>query len=424
MNYITISKPLINNMGNVSRLEAVIIGPDFSKVHYFEVESKYEKYLCVERCDAFVVSLLYFALVNGYNIRSEAAISEKLYYQLTSILIPTMNNYYPDRFHKISITADISNQMIENAKGVGCAVSGGVDSFYTIISNMNHLAKDYRVTHLLVANSFNVFYGDNDTRKRFKEIADNAQIIADDLKIPLVKIYSNHSEFWFPHYQNVFCAKYASYPLALQKLFGKYYFSSGYEYKDFSFTTSDWDSSHYDAVSAPNLSTENFDFILSGGGINRANKIKYIADNSTVQKYLQVCNLQKENCSVCNKCMRTEIVLYSIGMLNCFSKSFDLNKFEKYKNKYILKMMYQRGIFDKENINLLKDNNIKIPSIIIVKSKLLRILYLIKELFVKNKTILKIYKRIRRSDDTIMLEDIERYNVDKEFAKDCDNGII
>ena len=83
MKSLIISKPCIVELGKKVLLQADIISEKFNKPYFFEVESKYADYLCEQRADAFVLGLLYFAMVNGYNIKCEAPMSEKLFYQLT-----------------------------------------------------------------------------------------------------------------------------------------------------------------------------------------------------------------------------------------------------------------------------------------------------------------------------------------------------
>ena len=424
MKQITIGKPYIKECGEFTRLEAVIQGSDFEKVHYFEVQKEYGKYLCHERSDAFVVSLFYFALVNGYNMKCTVPMSEQLYYQLTRVLMPAMVKYHPELFQSFKIFAELDNLPIKNEKGVGAAVSGGVDSFYTIVSNLETEAKNHNVTHLLIANSYNIFRGDNDTRKRFSETVKHSKVIADDLGLPLITMYSNHSEFWFKYYQNIFCLKYASYPYALQKLFSVYYFSSGYEYSEFSVTTKDRDSSHYDAISAPQTCNENFSFVLFGGEASRNEKIIKIADHPVVQRRLQVCNLQQENCSVCEKCMRTQFSLYANKKLELFKDSFDIDKFYQNKDKTLIRMLSVRGAFDRDNLDAMQRNGISIPFKVKILGGIRRIYYLFRQVLKKIPFIFKLYNSIKKEDPNSELNIIERYNMDKEFAKSCDSGIV
>lgn len=424
MKEIIIERPYIRTEKGVARLEAIIKGPNFNKVHYFEVQEEYGKYLCYERSDAFVLSLLFFALVNGYNIRCDAPMSEKLYYQLTRILIPSLTRYSPELFANIEIETEIDSIPIKNAKAVGAAVSGGVDSFYTIVTNLNQKASSFNITHLLVGNSYNIFYGDKDTRKRFEETVNNSKVIADELGLPLITIYSNHSEFWFKYYQNMSYLKYSSYTYALQKLFSVYLYSSSFEYVDFDVTPKNHSIAHFDPLTAPQLSNENFTFILSGAELGRAEKILAIADNPVVQKYLQVCNLQQENCSECPKCMRTQYSLYINGKLELFTQSFDINKFYKNKDKVLTDMLKVRGIFDVDNLNQMKKNSINIPFKIKFVGKVKRIYHLFRQLLKSNSFILKIYKCFVKDIPNDEYYEINKYNTDKEYAKKCDEGIV
>lgn len=302
---------------------------------------------------------------------------------------------------------------------------GGVDSFYTIVSNMNTETKEYDITHLLIANSYNIFYGDADTRKRFKETADHAQLIADDLGLPLIRMYSNHSEFWFKRYQNIYCLKYASYPYALQKLFAVYYFSSAYEYSDFTMTPNDYDSAHYDPLSVPQVSNENFSFILCGAEVGRAEKILKIADNPVVQRRLQVCNLQQENCSICAKCMRTQFNLYLNNKLELFNQVFKIDRFYKTKDRELVRMLSARTVFDVDNLKFIESNNISLSLKIRIMGKVGRIYYLFKQLLKRIPIVVIIYRIIKKEDPiSEQFNTIDRYNLDKEFAKACDSGII
>lgn len=424
MNQITIGKPYIVEEENFTRLESVIIGPDFKKIHYFEVQKEYGKYLCYERSDAFVVSLFYFAMTNGYNIVCETPMSERLYFQLSKILMPAMVKYHSDIFYEFSIIAPLESSPIKNAKAVGTAVSGGVDSFYTIISNMDGKVINYNITHLLIANSFNIYRGDKDTRERFKKLVQKSEIIAKELGLPLIQIYTNHSEFWFKNYQNIFCLKYASYPLALQRLFSIYYFSSGYEYSEFQINAKDLDSSHYDALTVPTVCNENFIFYLYGGEASRNKKIQYIADNNIVQRRLQVCNLQLENCSKCEKCMRTQMSLYAINKLELFSASFDISKFYENKDRTLIRMLTVRGPFDQSNLETMKENGIGISKLVIIRGKIGRLYFLIKQLLKKIRILVIVSDYLIRKDPNSMLKEIEKYNTDKDFARQCDSKII
>ena len=55
---------------------------------WFSVPAEYADHLCCERSNAFVIVMLWYAMVTGSDISFEAPISERLYNGLTQNLIP------------------------------------------------------------------------------------------------------------------------------------------------------------------------------------------------------------------------------------------------------------------------------------------------------------------------------------------------
>lgn len=424
MKQLFIGKPHIKEMGQASRLEAAIYSEDFSENYFFEVEKRYGDSLCDERGDAFVLGLFYFALVNGYDIVSEAPMSERLYYQLTLIYIPTVVKNDPDLFKSISITAELDPLPVKNQGAVGTAASGGVDSFYTILKNRNNKAANYNVTHLILTNSFNIYYDAARTRKRFREICVNAEKIARDLRMDLVKIYSNEHNFWYPHYVDLYCFRYISLIYALQKLFSVFHYSTGYQYRDFTFKAVNRDASHYDFFTAHLISSENLTIYSFGGEAGRPEKAGYIADNPVVQRRLQVCNLHTENCSVCEKCLRTQFNLYAHGKLESFEQVFRIDEFYKRKDRTLMGMLSVRGSFEKENLSLLEKNHIPIPLRIRILGNIGYCCHLFRRTFKRIPVIFKIYQLLKKEDSNSELAQLKRYNLERDFAKECNPEIV
>lgn len=57
---------------------------------WFEIEKEYEKYVCVEKEDAFLIAILPYAIKKEMNIKIEGKISSRLSYQLNTYLIPML----------------------------------------------------------------------------------------------------------------------------------------------------------------------------------------------------------------------------------------------------------------------------------------------------------------------------------------------
>ena len=421
---IIIGKPYVKKYGDKSRMESVISVGDTQKTYYFEVDNEYEKYFCAERSDAFFLGLLYFALVRGFDIQCEAPLSEKLYYQITNTYIPTVVNNDPELFNNIEIVADLDANPIKNEGAVGTSASGGIDSFYTIVSNMGLKSKNYNITHLLLTNSFNIYYDEKSTRARYEEICARGEIIANDLGKKFVKIYTNEHDFWYPHYVDLYCFRYMSLPYALQKLFAVYNYSTGYQFNDFTFKASNRDASHYDFFTVHLISNENLTIYSSGGEVGRPKKAACIADNPVVQKRLQVCNLHTENCSVCEKCLRTQFNFYACGKLEKFSEAFNINEFYKRKDKTLIGMLTIRGSFERENIALLKENKIEIPAKVIIMGGIGHTFYVLKQSLKKLPFIYTLYKKLKKVDENNEIVILDKYNLNEKFAKECNPDTI
>ena len=148
-------------------------------------------------------------------------------------------------------------------------------------------------------------------------------------------VYTNHNDFLFDGFVQEYSLRICSYVLALQKLFGVYYVSSGVPFGEFDFASHDSDG--FDVLNLALMSTNSLTFYSSGGEVWRTQKIKRFAYDPFIQKNLKVCNNNDDrNCCTCEKCMRTMLSLDIIGKLPKFKESFDLSAFQRGKFKYLI----------------------------------------------------------------------------------------
>lgn len=128
---------------------------------WYRFPKEYEAYVCVERADAFLTGLLYYAMIYDYDLVIENPVSERLLFQLSTYYIPTLAGT-TDFFHEINIDAVADVRRISNEGAVGTALSCGVDSFYTILKSLEGNYKNYKVTHVLFtdipATIFSLFF--------------------------------------------------------------------------------------------------------------------------------------------------------------------------------------------------------------------------------------------------------------------------
>lgn len=348
---LNIGKPQImmteyDGQQRVRLVSQVIDGSNIrNKELYFEFDVEYADYLDDRGADAFVSMLIYYAMQMNLDIVSEAPISERLYYQLTTYFIPVLAQT-TDFFHQISIIATtyVPTSGSEPAKGVACGFSGGVDSFYTIQKHLNHDLKSYRLTHLLFCDlpAQLVDPGNNTRDKAEQYTKENLSFLdaaAQELGLPIIVARTNvhidfdtekivdkrHGLVWQAGFHAM---KWAACIYAIRRLIGKYYYSSTHDVEHFTMHSSPYDTAYYDTFNVLMLNTEAVTFYSAGSEVSRIKKEEALADFVPAQKYLQVCGpLVDKNCSECKKCIRTQAGFFALGKLDNFEKVFDIEDF-------------------------------------------------------------------------------------------------
>lgn len=364
-----INKPYIKNNRLYSKIEYE------KKVYdmYFEVEDEYKKYLCEDNADSFLVALIPFIVKHNYDVVIDGYISSRLFYQLKTYLLPLLCNQY----HKnnISIECNLTDK-IYNAKGVGASVSCGVDSFYTMLKHQNLIDSKYNITHLTFFNAgSHGDFGGEGARKLFNDRIKFIKKFCLENNYKLVTVDSNMNELIMMEHKKTHSFRTLACVLALQKLFGKYYFASGYHYNDMKL---DEDSAgHYDTLNVQCLSNENLTIYLSGMEVTRMDKIKYISEFAITYNWLNVCIMGDKNCGHCMKCIRTMAELDSIGKLKNYEPVFNVNDYDKHKIKYLSDILFESkisndcdGMYLREITNNYKLNNNKLPFLAVLLSYL------------------------------------------------------
>ena len=311
---------------------------------WFAVPFEYKECLCAERGDAFVVAMLWYAMITGSDIESESPMSEKMVFHITRYLIPALCTD-DNGYRRIKIIGPTTDEPYKNIGGVGTGMSCGVDSFYTLHEYTEEdIPKKYRLTHLSYFNMGAIFHPNREeeekkeyTLKEFYETTDrmseekreNARQVAEQAGMPLVYVKSNlDSDYYRGAYGHTGVYRNCAMALSLQGLFSVYYNSSGGWPGYFDLTLTEG-SQHYEALLCTCLSTESLSFILSDYA-TRAEKTVTIADDKIVQRYLDVC-FCFNSCGKCSKCIRTLVTLDLIGKVDLFGEIFDIEDFKKHR---------------------------------------------------------------------------------------------
>jgi len=248
-----------------------------------------------------------------------------------------------------------------NSKGVISTFTGGVDSFYTLLKNMNTID-----TVLYCIN-----YDINESKKRLLELQLNTvRKVANELQKKVIICKSNQRlllQSSDSPYLDKIKGKYGN-DLWGYFIHGPCIFSNMYnlssKYKTCYIPSSHPRSSNYlwgSSFHIDHLYSSSFLKVIHHGDCSRVDKIKGIiaCNKNIVFKYLKVCYSnpdQQYNCSKCEKCRRTYI---PIGIINreylTQLKTFniDVDNFDEIKEKY-LNINFKKNS-DKDFQNEIKD---------------------------------------------------------------------
>ena len=313
---------------------------------FFEVDKKYADCLCAEGSDAFVIAMLWYAVMTEEDISFEVPMSKRLHEGLTQVLLPALCS---EEYRLIKLTGPLTCEKLECKGAVGTGMTCGIDSFYTL--------RTHKLTHLAYYDSGHTApvpcanggkLSVKDYYNATSEIADKNVAFHDEIarqngleflyiKTNIEKDFYRGGAIYKTMYDNLACT------LAVQKLFKTYISSSSGHGGDLESGLA-IPSQNYENLICDCCKTETLDFISSDRA-KRFEKIEKLADDSTVAEHLDVCfnylcfNPGGKNCGECYGCLKTMVVLDLLGKLDNFEKSFDLEKYYADRRKYI-KILY------------------------------------------------------------------------------------
>lgn len=314
---------------------------------WFSFDSRFEPYLGHGRLDGFLTGLLPTAMNLGEDIDLDGAISEKLFYNMTNLVLPVLNHAFPEwKIITLRPRELDDGRSFSRARGVGTGFSGGVDSFSTWYTHRRSgTPAAYRLTHLVFGNVGS--HGDHDgekARQLFNARFGLIRGFADEAGAELVRMDSNLHElagldFYYSH-----SLRNAAAPLHLQPLLGKYLYSSAFHFRDCA-------AQHGKAIGAldpvlvPHLSTETLEFVSSGIQYTRVEKTRQTVQIDLSRQYLNVCvspGPDGRNCSICDKCARTMLTLELLQSLEKYSRVFDFRRYRRVRTAYLAFLLVAR----------------------------------------------------------------------------------
>ena len=292
-------------------------GEDLPQRLWFSFPRHYEQYL-TSRSDPFVVALLPLAMAAGQNLEVQGEVSSRLAHGMREYR-GAYNSYRPDLFQVVDVEIKNAADRSEKASNgaVGCAFSGGVDSFYTLWSHSgaNEPQPEYRITHGLFVHGFDIRLEDNEN---FETTYGAYQQMFAEMGIDLIRSGTNVRQFCDKYLMWAFAfnAPLVAVGLCLQGLLAKYYVSSSLTYRQMRLEGST--PLFLDSL----LSRDGTEVLHYGAATSRSQKIAVLSGWPVTYTKLRVCweNASGlENCCRCTKCIRTMLALEICGSLDRYS---------------------------------------------------------------------------------------------------------
>lgn len=307
---------------------------------WYETDEESAPGFCIERNDAFVLAVLYFAMITGEDISSEAPLSNEFCHSLNTCLIPLHCNERSG-YRAVRVIAETTSEPLPTRGENGTGISCGVDSLDTVFRYLEEsVDPSHRLSCLCLFNSGAFHYmpemkkcisgkmtvkeWDQEAYRQFCAACEQGKKAADELGLKFTAVDSNISRL----YQGVFLQSHGyrncSFVLALEKMFGHYYYASAGESEKL------WEGLENDASDNVWLySTETVRFYMGSRERTRIEKLNYLSDYDVARRYLHVCCEETYNCGKCGKCFRTLLTLDLIGKMDQFSYAFENIQFYK-----------------------------------------------------------------------------------------------
>jgi hypothetical protein len=213
-----------------------------------------------------------------------------------------------EEFTSVAITADSYYEgQPATSQRKACFFSGGVDSFFSLLKAKEEL------TDIITIRGFDMSLSDSD---RWQKTSSSAQSVADELGIQLHEVECNFGSIikaygkWVEHGYGIVLACVAR---SLAGLMGEVRIPGSADIDhQIPFGSS--------IFTDPQYSDERLTIVHDTCPANRIDKIVAIAHEPLAHQYLRVCpgtrNDGNYNCCRCEKCMRTMVTFYAIGVFD------------------------------------------------------------------------------------------------------------
>jgi len=203
-----------------------------------------------------------------------------------------------------------SRELAPGRSATSCLFSRGVDSWYSVLRNLEATNPSRpRLTHLVYVPSIDFMYGDDN---RVRSIAATRRA-AEEVGCELVLLETNLRHFTerFQEWGVTFGGALSGMGLVL---------GAGFSHVVLAASLPIGAPSSYGSQPSldPLWSTERTAIVHDGAEMSRARKVRYLADHAVALRNLKVCYVADtpDNCGKCGKCFMTMLALHAAGALD------------------------------------------------------------------------------------------------------------
>jgi len=256
--------------------------------------------------------------------------------------------------------------------------SGGIDSYSVLKDHYFQSGERKSKINALVFNDVGA-NGTTVERDLFESRLYHAREGANAIGLPLIVIESNMDDFYSIYNDLHFFKTHSFRNSAVAHLFSNtvstYLYAASMSYSEVKVGPSNT-IGFVDPIALPLLSSENLYLQSEGAQYSRSEKITAVVDLKVVQNHLHVCvdHHVDGNCSVCQKCVRTLLIIDFLGRLENFSNVFDLDKYLAVKNKRLILLISKNDNFGRDIKLFAKKSGVNFSASLLVRLKVL-ILY-------------------------------------------------
>jgi hypothetical protein len=293
---------------------------DLPQYLWFEFPASYQPYLA-DRSDGFLASLAMLSMYLGEPLEVRGTVSPRLAYGLQQWQA-IFHTWYPRQFALIDVKyARLAAMQPQQTQArVASAFSGGLDSLYTLWSNLpaNQPNPATRLSHALFIFGFDIRLHQED---KYRLLFRHYQSVLSQVGVTLLSAKTNvylFSQFRIK-WELMHGGPLIGAALLLGRLLGKFLVNSSAPYvniKSTHFGTSPL-SDHW-------LSTETLEVLHFGSAQERVGKMIAIGGWPLAQRTLRVCTNTEmstgvNNCGVCPRCVLNKTRLELLGLLPKFT---------------------------------------------------------------------------------------------------------